>query len=42
MDPMMKFQLVSVILMVIMSVLGYINASQRKKNAQAEKDKKQE
>ena len=42
MDPMMSFQLICVILMVVMSTLGYISAAQKKKNAESEKDKKQE
>jgi len=42
MDPMMSFQLICVILMVVMSALGYISAAQKKKNIEAEKDKKQE
>jgi len=42
MDPMMRFQLVCVILMVVMSALGYISAAQRKKQAAEDKDKKQE
>ena len=42
MDPMMSFQLICVILMVVMSALGYISAAQKKKNIEAEKDEKQE
>jgi len=42
MEPMMSFQLICVILMVITSILGYISAAQKKKNAKSDKDEKKE
>jgi len=42
MDPMITFKLICVVLMVVLSVLGFISQAQKKKQTEEDKGKKQE
>jgi len=42
MDPMITFKLICVVLMVVLSVLGFVSQSHKNKYQEEEKNKKQE
>jgi len=42
MDPMIAFKLICVVLMVVLSILGFISQAQKNKQIEEDKGKKQE